>query len=29
MNLNDMIFATDEKPLDIMPENGGYTAIFR
>ena len=29
MNLNDMIFATDEKPLEKMPENGGYTAIFR
>ena len=29
MNLNEMIFATDEKPLDLMPENGGYTAIFR
>ena len=29
MNLNDMIFTDNEKPLEKLPENGGYTAIFR
>ncbi len=29
MNLNQMIFATDEKPLENLVHNGGYTSIFR
>ncbi|MBQ4627224.1 MAG: SGNH/GDSL hydrolase family protein [Clostridia bacterium] len=29
MNINEMIFANDEKPLENLAPNGGYTAIFR
>lgn len=29
MNINEMIFANDEKPLESLAPNGGYTAIFR
>lgn len=29
MDINSMIFCTDEKPLENLAPNGGYTAVFR
>lgn len=29
MNINQMLYAADEKPLENLAVNGGYTAIFR